>query len=85
MRAVAGRGDDGRREADCERAGVGDPATATELIGNALSVHEVETVLSNMEAELRSHWPDVRYVYLTPVAAHRPDDEESTHGGDETA
>ncbi len=22
---------------------------------------------------------------MTPVAAHRPDDEESTHGGDETA
>jgi hypothetical protein len=47
-----------------------------------LTVPEVETALSNMEAELRSHWPDVRYVYLTPVAAHRPDDEESTHGGD---
>jgi hypothetical protein len=62
-----------------------EPATATELIGNALTVPEVETALSDMEAELRSHWPDVRYAYLTPVAAHRPDDEESTHGGDETA
>ena len=28
-----------------------------------------------MEAELRSHWPDVRYVDLTAVAARRPDDE----------
>jgi hypothetical protein len=62
-----------------------EPVTATELIGNALTVPEVETALSNMEAELRSRWPDVRYVYLTPVATHRPDDEESNHGGDETA
>jgi len=113
----AGRGDDGRREADCEWAGVEgrrprwahapslrpqgrrlrarardasigayarttEPATATELIGNALTVPEVETPLSNMEAELSSHWPDVWYVYLTAVTARRPDDEESTHGGD---
>ena len=61
------------------------PVTATELIGNALTVPEVETALSNMEAELRSHGPDVRYVYLTAVAARRPDDEEGTHGGDGTA
>jgi hypothetical protein len=73
MRAVAGRGDDGRRDADCERAG-------------RQRIHApVETALSNMEAELRSHWPDVRSVYLTQVAAHRPDDEESSNGGDETA
>jgi hypothetical protein len=25
------------------------------------------------------------HVYLTSVAAHRSDDEESTHGGDQTA
>jgi hypothetical protein len=50
-----------------------------------LTVPEAQTALSNMQAALRSHWPDVRYVYLTPVAAHRPDDEESTDGGDETA
>ena len=61
-----------------------EPATATELIGNALTVPEVETALSNMEAELRSHRPDVCYAYLTTVAARRPD-EESTHGGDGTA
>jgi hypothetical protein len=41
--------------------------------------------LSNIEAELRSPWQDGRYVYLTPVAAHRPDEEESTDGGDERA
>jgi hypothetical protein len=61
-----------------------EPAPATELIGNALIVPEVETSLSNMEAELRSHEPDVCYVYLSPVAARRPDDEEGTHGGDGT-
>ena len=44
-----------------------------------------ETALSNMEAELSSHWPDVCYVYLTTVAARRPDDEESRRGGDGTA
>jgi hypothetical protein len=89
MRAVAGRGDDGRREVDCERAGVGSRrapcADAGELIGNALTVPEVETPLSNMEAELSSRWPDVCYVYLTTVAARRPDGEESTYGGDGTA
>jgi len=47
---------------------------------DALTVPEVERALSKMETELRLHWPDVRYVYLTPVAAHRPDHEESTHG-----
>jgi hypothetical protein len=62
-----------------------EPSTATELIGNALTVPEVETPLSNMEAELSSHWPDVCYVYLTTVAARRPDDEESRRGGDGTA
>ena len=62
-----------------------EPATATELIGNALTVPEVETALSNMEADLSSHCPDVRYVYLTAVAARRPDGEESTYGGDGTA
>jgi hypothetical protein len=61
-----------------------EPSTATELIGNALTVPEVETPLSNMEAELSSHWPDVCYVYLTTVAARRPDDEESRRGGDGT-
>jgi hypothetical protein len=49
------------------------------------TVPEVETALSNMETDLRSHWPDVRYVYLTPVAAHRPDDEENTHAEAEAA
>jgi cation diffusion facilitator family transporter len=52
---------------------------------DALTVPEVETALSNMETELRSHWPDVRYVYLTPVATHRPDREGNIHPGDETA
>jgi cation diffusion facilitator family transporter len=47
---------------------------------DALTVPEVETALSNMETELRSQWSDVRYVYLTPVAAHRLDETESTHG-----
>jgi divalent metal cation (Fe/Co/Zn/Cd) transporter len=47
---------------------------------DGFTLPEVETALSDMETELRSHWPDVRYVYLTPVAAHRPDDEENTHG-----
>ena len=50
-----------------------------------MTVPEVETALSNMEAELRSHGLDVRYVYLTAVAARRPDDEEGTHGVDGTA
>jgi hypothetical protein len=50
-----------------------------------LTVPEVETALSNMEADLSSHCPDVRYVYLTAVAARRPDGEESTYGGDGTA
>jgi hypothetical protein len=26
-----------------------------------------------MESVLRSRWPDVGYVFLTPVAAHRGD------------
>jgi ribosomal protein S9 len=45
----------------------------------------IETALSNMEAELRPHLPDVCYVHLTAVAARRPDDDEGTHGGDGTA
>jgi hypothetical protein len=49
------------------------------------SIPEVETALSNMEAELRSHWPDVCCVYLTAVAARRRDGEERMHGGDGAA
>src|SRR5262249_55103148 len=40
---------------------------------DALTVPEIEATLSDMETELKTRWPDVRYVYLTVVAAHRPD------------
>jgi cation diffusion facilitator family transporter len=52
---------------------------------DALTLPQVETAQSNMETELRSHWPDVRYVYLTPVAAHSPADEASTMRGEQAA
>jgi cation diffusion facilitator family transporter len=42
---------------------------------DVLTVPEVEAALSEMEKVLKSRWPDVRYVYLTPVSAHRPRDE----------
>jgi cation diffusion facilitator family transporter len=42
---------------------------------DALTVPEVEAALANMETELKTRWPDVRYVYLTPVATHRPREE----------
>jgi cation diffusion facilitator family transporter len=42
---------------------------------DALTVPEVEAALSKMEKVLKSRWADVRYVYLTPVSAHRPRDE----------
>jgi cation diffusion facilitator family transporter len=37
-----------------------------------LTVPEVEAVIDRASAELRSRWPQVRYVYLTPVAERRP-------------
>ena len=37
-----------------------------------LTVPDVEAVLDRTAIELRTHWPDVRYVYLTPVAQRRP-------------
>ena len=33
-----------------------------------LTVPDVEAVLDRTAIELRMYWPDVRYVYLTPVA-----------------
>ena len=39
-----------------------------------LSVPQVESLIDRAAAELRSHWPQVRYVYLTPVAELRPRD-----------
>jgi cation diffusion facilitator family transporter len=39
---------------------------------DALSVPEVEATIERAAAALRSAWPDVRYVYLTPVASRRP-------------
>jgi hypothetical protein len=45
---------------------------------DALTVPEVEAALFSMETELTSHWADVRYVHLTPFAAHRPDEENTT-------
>jgi divalent metal cation (Fe/Co/Zn/Cd) transporter len=41
---------------------------------DALTVPEVETVLSTVIEELRSRWPEVRYVYLNPVGARRSRD-----------
>jgi cation diffusion facilitator family transporter len=38
---------------------------------DALTVPEVEATLSHLETELRTGWPDIRYVFLTPVAAQR--------------
>jgi cation diffusion facilitator family transporter len=37
-----------------------------------LNVPEAEAVIDRAAAELRSRWPEVRYVYLTPVAERRP-------------
>jgi divalent metal cation (Fe/Co/Zn/Cd) transporter len=37
-----------------------------------LRVPDVEAVIDRVSAKLRSHWPQVAYVYLTPVAARRP-------------
>jgi cation diffusion facilitator family transporter len=37
-----------------------------------LSVPEVEGVIEHATAALRSRWPEVAYVYLTPVASARP-------------
>jgi cation diffusion facilitator family transporter len=37
-----------------------------------LSVPEVERVIEGATAALKSRWPQVAYVYLTPVAAGRP-------------
>jgi cation diffusion facilitator family transporter len=37
-----------------------------------MSVPEVEGVIEHATAALKSRWPQVAYVYLTPVAAQRP-------------
>src|SRR5262249_28908101 len=44
---------------------------------DALTVPEVEAALSQMETELKTRWADVRYVYLTAVAAERPDPDQA--------
>lgn len=90
-RGVSPRLLDAMRSAIAAQAGVVDiPDLVAVVIGpamlavegdvtfdGALTVREAETALSSIETELRKHWPDVRYVSLTPVAAYRPDDEES--------
>jgi cation diffusion facilitator family transporter len=37
-----------------------------------LTVPDVEAALDRAAIELRTQWPEVRYVYLTPVAERRP-------------
>jgi cation diffusion facilitator family transporter len=37
-----------------------------------LTVPEIEGVIEHATAALRSRWPEVAYVYLTPVASQRP-------------
>jgi divalent metal cation (Fe/Co/Zn/Cd) transporter len=39
---------------------------------DALTVPEVEAALARVETDLKARRPEVRYVYLTAVSAHRP-------------
>ena len=41
-------------------------------LDDGLSVPDVEAVIERAAAELRSRWPQIRYVYLMPVAERRP-------------
>ena len=41
---------------------------------DVLTVPEVEVALADIETELKTRWPDVRYVYLAAVATHRAHD-----------
>ena len=41
-------------------------------LDDALSVPDVEAAIERAAADLRSRWPQVRYVYLAPVAERRP-------------
>jgi len=37
-----------------------------------LNVPQVEAAIDRAAADLRQHWPEIRYVYLTPVPERRP-------------
>jgi len=37
-----------------------------------LDVPQVEATIERAATALRSQWPEIRYVYLTPVPRHRP-------------
>jgi cation diffusion facilitator family transporter len=42
------------------------------MFADGLGVHEVEARLNSATHDLRQRWPEIRYVYLTPVAGKRP-------------
>jgi hypothetical protein len=49
---------------------------------DALTVPEVEAALAGMAKGLKARWPEVRYVYLTPVGEATEGAVEITGQGD---
>jgi divalent metal cation (Fe/Co/Zn/Cd) transporter len=41
-------------------------------LDDSLTVPDVEALIDRAAAELRTRWPQIHYVYVTPVAERRP-------------